>query len=216
MPHKLPTAIEKTLSLYYGIGWKTYFAKLRFWYAPFVKVEQLLPQKGSITDLGCAEGLMANYAALKSRYRKVTGIEVDEKRLLEADHKLPNTAFKQGDITKIALPKSDAFILFHVLHHLPSLSSQEDVLKKIYTALPKHGKLIVVEIHVTRSLKYLFTWFTDNFLVAWFFEKKFHTQILFRKKEEWQHLFKQIGFRSSYQLSEKQGPFANIIFTCVK
>lgn len=208
--------IEKTINYYDLEGWKKWFSKIRFWDAPFVEVEALLPKEGFIVDLGCGEGIFTNFLGLSSPSRKILGVEIDEERLSQANHSLPNVSFKYGDVTKVKLPKSDAIILVHVLHHLTSFTDQEKVLIESCRALKNSGKLIIVEVEPKFSLKYFVTWFTDHFLVPWLFERKLYSPIFFRASEEWIRLLKRLGFACKVIAAEKGKPFTHVIIDCTK
>src|SRR5438552_3620639 len=94
-------AITETIDLYSTFRWKSFFSKIRFWDAPYVEVEKLIPKKGKIVDLGCGEGIFTNFLALSSSKRNIIGIELDKKRIEEANRGLKNASFKFGDATSI-------------------------------------------------------------------------------------------------------------------
>ncbi len=209
--------VEQTISLYSGIGWKKLFARGRFWYAPYIEVEQLLPKSGKIIDLGCGEGVLTNYLGLSSDHRIVLGIDIDKKRIREASHGVKNVSFRSVDITKFKIPPCDGIIIFQVLHHLYSKSTQEETIKHCADSLRKGGKLIIVEIYVGISINYFLTWIADHLLVAWFFEKKFYTHILFRKLEDWKKYVESTGLSCNViNPNSKTKPFSNTILDCTK
>lgn len=175
----------------------------------------MLPDRGTITELGCGEGLLANYLALASAQRKIVGIEIVPERLAIAKKGLKNATYYIGDIVSVPFPKSDAIILFHVLHHLPNRNAQELVIKKAKKALKMGGRLIIVDVHVTPTLKYIAAWIADHFLVPWVFEKRFFTRAYFRNKQEWINLFKKLGLKTSTYEETVGRPFPNIIFECI-
>lgn len=92
-------------------GWKSIFAKLRFWYAPCREVEELIPVSGTVVDLGCGEGIFSNYIGLASKPRKVIGIEIDKNRIKVADHRISNVNFMNVTIFQYLtfMPSSDFF-----------------------------------------------------------------------------------------------------------
>ena len=207
---------RKTISLYAEAGLKSIFSRIRFWDAPYFEVEALVPKKGYIVDIGCGEGIFSNFLALTSSKRKVLGVEIDKKRLAIADRGVKNVSFTSGDATKFKFKNTDAVVLFHLLHHLPSYKDQEKTLDFCYQGLKKGGKLIIVEIDVKPTFKYFLSWFTDHFLVPLLFENRFYSPIYFRKKAEWTKLLKSYGFAISTHLAEKDKPFSHIIFVCKK
>lgn len=209
--------IDKTISLYEDVGWKKWFSKIRFWDAPYIEIEALVPKKGTIVDLGCGEGIFTNFMALSSPERKILGVEIDETRISQADHGLANVSFRVDDATKVKIPGCKAIVLFHLLHHLESFSDQERVIKNCLKALKKGGKLIIVEVNIKLTFKYLLSWLADHFIVPILFEKKlFEPYIYFRKKEEWLKLLGSLGFSCKVIPAELGKPFTHIIFDCTK
>ena len=206
---------ELAINLYAGNPWEAFLSNFKFWEEPYEVIDKMVPLNGRITDLGCGEGLLSNYLAISSPKRKITGFEIARERLERAKKGIKNTEFIVGDIVKISYPSStDTVILFHVLHHLPSKENQYNVLNKAKKSLKKNGKLIIVEVHVKPTLKYLAAWFADHFLVPWVFEKRFLTRAYFRKEHEWLGLLKNLGFKVKVTEETSGRPFPNIIFEC--
>ena len=208
--------VNKLLKLYHGLGWKSLFTKIRLKDAPYKQADALVPKKGNIIELGCGEGLFSNYMALSSGKRNVIGIEIDEVRFRQASRGIGNTKFILGDATKANMQQCDAIVMMHLLHHLRSFEYQEKLLKTSFSKLGKRGKLIIVEVEPKLSLKYFFSWFTDHFIVAWLFDKKFYSVVYFRKKNDWMNLLIDIGFKVNYYPADKNMPFQHIIFECIK
>lgn len=205
--------VRKTIGLYSGSGWKSLFVRIRFWDAPFRKVEKLVPKKGTIVELGCGEGLFSNFLGLSSAKRKIIGIEIDKNRVGQASHGLKNVFFKRGDVTKVKIPGADCIVLFHLLHHLNSFGDQEKVIEKCVKSLRKGGKIIIVEVDDKPFLKYLISWFTDHFIVVWLFERRFFVaKIFFRKKKEWIKLLSRYELDYEVISAHKGKPFSHVVF----
>lgn len=208
---------DKIISLYSKSRWKGIFARLRFWYAPYKEVEELIPVNGTVVDLGCGEGILSNYIGLCSKNRRIIGIEIDKNRLKDANHGIPNVNFINADITKIDLLQVDAIICFQLLHHLKSYDMQEELIEKCIKNLSKGGKIIIDEIRVDYTLRYWLTWIADHFLVPLFFEKRLYSRILFRTVPAWKNLFEKKGLNCNIIIpKETNKPFTNIIFECRK
>lgn len=209
-------AREKAINLYQHNGWEKFLSSFKFWEEPYEVVEKMLPESGVIVELGCGEGLLANYLAISEPERYVIGYEIVPERLALAKKGIKNTKYYVGDIVDVAFPKADVFVLFHVLHHLLSYEAQEEVLKKVKKSLNTGGKLVIVEVYVEPSIKYLAAWIADHFLVPWVFEKRFHTNAYFRRKKSWLNLLERLGYNVKVTLAVKGRPFPNIIFECQK
>ncbi len=213
---KRKTNIQKTIDLYQNVGWKKYFSKWRFKVAPYIEVEKYIPKEGKIIELGCGEGIFTNYMGISSVKRKITGFEISSERIKEASRKLPNVSFKKADVTKANLPSSDAIVLFHLLHHLMSQKDQEKLLEKCVKALKKNGSLVIVEVNMKPSLKFLIAWFFDHFIVPTAFEKRFFSRIFFRKQNKWVKILKNNGLKVKKYEFEKNMPFPHIVFIGTK
>lgn len=208
------TAVQKVISLYKGRGFSSLFARIRFWDAPYLEVEQIVPKNGFIVDLGCGEGIFTNFLGLSSKSRKILGIEIDRKRLRVANRGVSNVSFKWGDATKVRIPPADAIVLFHLLHHLRSFAEQEKVINMCFNQLKRAGKLIVVEAEPKISFKFLVTWLTDHLLVPWLFERKLYSSIFFRRSQDWMRLLEESGFSCNTISAEEGKPFTHIILEC--
>ena len=211
--------VQKALSLYSNIGWKKWFSKIRFWDAPYIELEHMIPQNGNILDIGCGEGVFTNYLAIRSKKRNLIGIDADNQRIThaqEASIKLSNATFIEGDVTKLELPSADIIIMVHVLHHLSSFFDQVKLIKQCKKKLKSSGKLIIVEVEPKASFKYFVTWLTDHFLVPLLFEHKLYSPIYFRKGKEWKKVLKRDGFNCNIINAEQNHPFTHIILECQK
>lgn len=207
-------ARQKAIGLYAGNAWEKFLSNFKFWEEPYEVVDKMLPQSGTITELGCGEGLLSNYLAIISPKRKVIGYELVPERLARAKKGIKNALYYVGDVVKIPYPQSDAIILFHVLHHLPGKEAQEEVLQKAKKSLKNGGELVIVDVHVKPTIKYVAAWIADHFLVPWVFEKRFYTRAYFRRESEWVSLLKNVGFTIKVTEETSGRPFPNIIFEC--
>ncbi len=153
---------------------------------------------------------------MSSAKRKVVGYEINKERIKEANRGVTNVVFKKADITKLSIPKSDAVILFHVLHHLRSFKVQEELLSKIYKSLSKNGKLIIVEVNVNYSIKFFVAWTFDHFIVPIVFERKLYDEIYFRRKENWKEILRKKGFSVEIKEENKGMIFPHLILCCTK
>jgi len=109
---------------------------------PLEEIDEQLPQKGKIIDLGCGEGVIAKFIA-KKKARTVIGVDSDKKRLPETNSK--NLIFKEGDIRGTPLNGINSVVISDVLHHI-NLPDQKKLLKKISRQIKKGGVLVIKEI----------------------------------------------------------------------
>ena len=204
--------VNKTVNLYPN---KT-FVKIRFWDAPFIEVEKIVPSNGKILDLGCGEGIFTNYMAISSGKRKIIGVELDRSRIAQADKGLKNVKFTNADVLKQDFPRVDVVVMFHLLHHLTSFESQEELFKKLVKKITKGGKLIIVEAEKEFSYKYFLAFFTDHFLVPLLFEKKWYSPIFFRTSQQWRNFIESLGFSCKIKAISQGKPFSHVVLVCKK
>ncbi|HMM02149.1 MULTISPECIES: trifunctional MMPL family transporter/lysophospholipid acyltransferase/class I SAM-dependent methyltransferase [unclassified Dysgonomonas] len=107
--------------------------------------DELIPERGQITDIGCGYGTLGYMLAMLSPDRQVLGIDYDEDKAGVARygylHK-ENTAFVHADALEYPLPESDVFILNDMLHYMDN-QKQESLLKRCVQNLNDNGLIIV-------------------------------------------------------------------------
>lgn len=118
------------------------YLALRKLILPLEEIDDLIPQKGKVIDLGCGQGVIASYLARQSS-REVIGIDTDISRLPKRTPE--NLTFSQENLVNINLPKINGAIISDVLHHLEP-EEQKALIKKVYLALEKKGTLVIKEI----------------------------------------------------------------------
>lgn len=209
--------LNKLIKLYQTGGFSETFSKIRIWDAPIEMIEKIVPKKGIILDLGCGDGLLANYLAIARSKNLIIGIENNLIRITEARRGLKNTKFLKGDILKNKFPSADVILLVHVLHHLPSYETQINLLEKCKHKLKNGGELIIVEINNRPILKFILTWLIDVIVFPIIFEKKiFNFNIFYRSEKEWQICLKNSGFNVKTITAHHNKPFSHFIFYCKK
>lgn len=208
----------KTISkLYDDGGFTSYFAQLRFWDGPFYELQKLVPQKGVVVDLGCGEGLLTNYLALKGKKRKLIGIEIDRNRVSRAARGLKNTEFRQGSALTSDIPVCDSILMSHMLHHLPSYDSQIILLKRCKKALKNGGKLVIAEIDRGWTLKYALGWFVDGIVVPILFEGTLvNLNFFHRPKNNWKEILESMNFEVKFKKPLPGRPFPDLLIEAYK
>ncbi|HWA52010.1 MAG TPA: class I SAM-dependent methyltransferase [Patescibacteria group bacterium] len=209
--------VKKIIDLYAKTDYTKSFVKFRFWFGPLYEVNNLTPKFGTILDIGSGEGILANFLALNNVKRKVVGVEINKDRIKEANKGLKNTKFIAKSAFSATLPKADAIVVSHVMHHLGSMKLQEKLLDVVYKKLKKNGKFILAEVDREFSLRYLFGFFADTVPIPIFFEKKlFDFKIYHRSKKDWTKLLKKHGFKIVYQKNTEDRAYPEVIFVAIK
>lgn len=138
--------------------------RLEKYYAPF---HELLPQRGSILDLGCGYGFLCFMLQFLSADRTVTGVDHDEEKIDVANHgylKSDRLRFYAADVRNFPLQNYDGIVLSDVLHYLPS-HAQEILLGQALDALNQGGILVIREGIVDLRERHQGTQITEFFSV---------------------------------------------------
>jgi SAM-dependent methyltransferase len=105
------------------------------------KLEERLPDRSRILDLGCGGGGPAT-RALAARHEFV-GVDISERQLERARRLVPEARFVRADATEVAFePESfDAVVSLFMLGHVPR-AKQQPLLERIFGWLAPGGLLL--------------------------------------------------------------------------
>lgn len=146
----------------YPFLWPRLYVFLRFLILPVFKIDKLLPQKGSILDVGCGYGFTSMFFA-KNKKRKVTGLELNSSRVALAkkvSSNMTNISFETSNLIDNNQLKFDAIIAIDLLHHINPL--QKNIfLKNSFSKLNKNGVLIIKDINNKPLFKYYWNYIHD-------------------------------------------------------
>ncbi len=181
------------------------YHRLRSLILPLYQIDQELPKKGKITELGCGQGIISKYLS-KEKKREITGIDMDKKRIPKFSNS--NLKFKVADITKIKYPKQDAFVISDVLHHL-SHKDQKNLLSNIFKSTNKNGFLVIKEIDAEDFLRSKLSRFWDFI----FYPKD---RISYQKSSELKKYLRKLGFDVNVKKACQLFPGSTILFVCKK
>jgi uncharacterized protein len=126
-------------------------------------LNNIIPLKAKVVDLGCGYGFLAYMLRMVSKNRSVLGIDYDEEKIEIANNvpaKDEGIDFKVMDITEQDLPKGEVYIMNDVLHYMP-----EDIQIKVITNcienLPEKGMIIIRDADSDLKERTKFTRFTE-------------------------------------------------------
>jgi len=159
-------------------------------------VEQYVPKKGFIVDLGCGHGLFACVLREASPTRRVLGIDLDGRKIDIARHAIRDTQwlrFEVGDIVTEAPPHCDAVTLVDVLYLLP-FEQQEQVLRNAASALGEGGPLVVKAQERRLDPRYALTYGQELITVSLGFTRGGRERFYFASREEALAMFERAGF----------------------
>jgi len=182
-----------------------------------MKMETFFPKKGKMVDLGCGNGLFSNILKLGSSARRITGFDLDKKkiRIARGTQKARSYLdFQVGNITEMNYPHADVFTLIDVLYLIP-FDKQEIILKKCHSVLDKGGILIIKEMDTKPAWKYCWNLIQETVavkMVGLTLGEKFY----FRSQEEFLKILNDVGFKVNPVRLDKGYCYPHIIFVCNK
>ncbi len=185
----------------------------------------LIPNAERLIDLGCGQGLLASWllearALFESgnwpahwpaapKVENIWGLELMPKDVARARTALSDRAlFVQGDICTTDFGKADVAIILDVLHYI-SYEAQEDVLRRIRTALPLGGTFITRIGDAAGGLPFHFSNWVDR--TVFFLRGHSTGRIYCRTLNEWLEVLKRNGFKVEPLSMHRGTPFCNVM-----
>ncbi len=126
---------------------------------PFRRVAAHVPEEGRILEVGCGYGLFSNYLALSSKRRRVSGIDVDVRKIVHGQ-RAARQALVHGARADLHLQPPgeipdgpwDAVVIVDVLYLLDA-DAQAGLLRTCAGQLALGGVLVVKEMALTPRWK---------------------------------------------------------------
>jgi trans-aconitate methyltransferase len=184
---------------------RAYYEYFRKLILPLEQIDNAIPKKGKIIDLGCGQGQIA-YILSNQFGRVVIGIDANNKRLPKYSRK--NLVFKKADITKLTLNKISGAVLSDVLHHL-SLTDQHALVKKIFKSLEKSGVLVIKEIDSKEFIR-------SHLSRLWDFILYPQDKITFTNSDYLKKSLIKIGFKVNILRPCRYFPGSTTLYICTK
>ncbi len=147
----------------------------------------ILPEKGHITDIGTGYGYLPYMLSFCSKERTLTGIDYDCNKINTAAHNISKSDklnFICADVLEADFPKSDAFVINDVLHYMPKDKQKELIIKCIKNLNPE-GKIIIRDGNAEMKKKHKGTKLTEFFSTRLLkFNKTKYDKLHFTSKSE--------------------------------
>jgi cyclopropane fatty-acyl-phospholipid synthase-like methyltransferase len=207
-------------------AWRFANGKLKADPVFFGLLEHGLLQDGSrLIDLGCGQGLLASWllearALYESgnwpeswpaapKIENIWGLELMPKDVARARAALGERAqIEQGDIRTADFGQTDIAIILDVLHYI-SYEAQEDVLRRIRSALPAGGTFITRIGDAAGGLPFYYSNWVDR--VIFFVRGHGIIPIYCRSTGQWLELLKRCGFEARSMPMHQGTPFCSVM-----
>jgi ubiquinone/menaquinone biosynthesis C-methylase UbiE len=171
-----------------------------------------LPDDGTVVDVGCGYGLVANYLSIYHPKSHIIGIDLNRSRIEAAAKTIGergNINFAVEDATKWTWPECAGVVMTDFLHHVTP-SDQQKILQNAYRGLRDGGTLLISEVDPGAKpfYRYWASYLADRVLYP--FAKSY-----FRTIVDWKSTLAQLGFK--IKVVERPNLFfAGINFICRK
>lgn len=136
---------------------------------PLEKIAEVVPQSGTILDVGCGYGLLDLYLATNYPERQVIGSELNGKRVSIAkkiSENITNLKFYEKNLLdRNEIKQVDCVILIDLLHHV-TYEQQNDLLQSVSSILPVGGKLIIKDMNDHPIFKYYWNLWHDKLMTG--------------------------------------------------
>ena len=162
----------------------------------FQVLDEVVPQSGSILDLGCGYGLTAHWLTLTSSERTVLGIDHDREKVRVAQATATGNErlrFEARDLLSEEYPACDHVLLFDVLHYFPR-ELKARLLAHAFRAMRPDGRVIVRDAGETDSRAHRRVAWAERWAVRFGQNKTAHG-LHFETRAGYVELLEQAGFR---------------------
>ena len=169
---------------------------------------ELRALSGSVLSIGSGHGVLERYLALINPDVRVTGVELDGRRVEAAARSQdasPRVTLVQGDATTVAVGADfDATIAVDLMHHVP-FDAHGDVARSLFTSLRPGGVALVKDLDVTPRWKHEWNRFHDRVVN--------HDQVHCRAPHDMAAVFGEAGFRleRADRIDRRLGPYAHYV-----
>jgi SAM-dependent methyltransferase len=224
-----PSLIDRASEPYRGAGLFAYnFARGKLSGDPVFRAmleRGLLLGRGHILDLGCGQGLLESWlrAALlcyesggwpqgwppAPTPRSTRGIELMVRNVERACAALgPSCGIAQGDIRSADFGTTDAVVILDVLHYM-SKEEQLQVLKRVRTALPARGLLLMRVGDADGGMRFRYSQWVDRLVMLFRGHSPGSTHC--RSAAQWRELLRECGFEVQATPMSEGTRFANVL-----
>ena len=158
--------------------------KLRQVSFPFADLVKLIPQKGSLWDVGCGFGHLVKLLATRNKRQEIYAFDIDSTKLRVSG-------------VKWEVPKSrvEIITLIDVLYLLTD-TEKINLLQSLFRKLKAGGKLFIATVPKEPSWRYYLAWLQEWVMVKLLGKTESKAGVINFEIEDWlRQKLKQMGFR---------------------
>lgn len=187
---------------------------------PFEQIEDFVPRKGKILDVGCGHGIFSQKMAVKSPQRKVIGIDPSPNKISIAlsktiDHS--NLSFENKYIKDLQTGGFQSIVIIDVFYLLPQKEKRR-MLEDAKRLLSPKGKLII-KLEVTQP-RWLFQLLKiEEQIMVRLLKYTFssHPKFYYMSVEEYKKLLIELGFKiHSEKILRSRIPYQHPLLIAIK
>jgi len=195
------------------------YLRIKFKICPLLAVEPHVPRRGRIVDLGCGNGLFAAILTVGSAERRVTGFDLDPKKIrvaegLKTANIWSNLDFRLGNIAAMDFPRADVFTLVDVLYLIP-FSDQNAILRRCARSLAPGGLLLIKEMDMRPRWKYACNWVQETLAVK-VMGFTLGSRFYFRSCLDFLNILSSLGFETTVVALDRGYWYPHILYLCRK
>jgi 2-polyprenyl-3-methyl-5-hydroxy-6-metoxy-1,4-benzoquinol methylase len=195
------------------------YLRLKFKICPLLAVEPFLPARGEIIDLGCGNGLFAALLTLGSAGRRITGFDLDPKKIrvaqeLQEANAWSNINFRLNDIVDMDYPQADVFTLIDILYLIP-YADQKTILRKCARSLRPGGMLVIKEMDTRPRWKYTWNMIQETLAVK-VIGFTLGSRFYFRSCPDFMTVLSSLGFETTVVELHRGYWYPHILYVCRK
>ena len=179
------------------------------------ELEQYLPQKGIVLDVGCGFGLFSFFFTQCAQERTMIGVDIDANRIamakkvsdkLSLSHQIE---FHVSDVAEYPFKDPvNAIVVLDLLHHVPEETALR-LLDTFHEILQDNGVLIIKDITAKPWWKMAFTWLLDKLM-------DFRAPLRYYTKDEMVARITERGFDVKVHRLIDILPYPHIMYICRK
>jgi SAM-dependent methyltransferase len=178
-------------------------------------IDQYLPTKGDVLDIGSGFGTVSLYFGSRRPLRLIRGFElephrVETARAAAAALGLSNVRFVQGDAAAGALDgEFDSAYAIDIIHHLPR-EAVPLLLRRIHACLRSGGRFLIKDVDSSPFYKRWFSLLTDRVMGG------FSEAVYYWPTEELRAALEGAGFTVFTHPMPDVLPYPHVLYVCEK